>query len=1038
MQIIKNVRRIALVMLSMVLSLGVLFAQERTITGKVSAEGEGPIPGVNVTVQGTTIGAITDLNGAYSLKVPGPASVLVFSSIGYTTQQTAVGAQNVIDIVLVSDTKALQEVVVTGYTAQRRRDLTGSVGVVEPAKLTAVPTGNISNSLQGRTSGVTVVGDGRPGETSKVRIRGFSSFENNDPLYVVDGVPTQDISSLNPNDVESMSVLKDAGAASIYGSRASNGVIIVTTKRGSKGTKVNYSMYMGTQNPGSGPTDLLNTQQYADLQWLVYKNDGTTETHPIYGPSSGSPKIPYWAGDTDWYKEITRTAFTQNHDLSLSGGTDNAKFFAALGVLQQDGIVMYTDANKYTARFNSEFTFLKDRVKVGENITLAYRTGHGVDNNTEGSPIQMASYRTQPIIPVYMTVDVPEGLTHAYKVGEYGGTGIAPRLGQSENVVATRIRGKDNNNWSMRLIGSAYVDVKIAQGLSFKSTLGGTFNNGYWMSYSYKTYERSENNATNSFSEGAWYGNDWVWTNTLSLDKTFGQHKILAVAGYEAVKYGIGRDVSGNRAGYYSDDVLYRTLNNGANLINANSGLGTPTSLVSQFVRADYSLMDKYMLSATVRRDGSSRFGTANRYGVFPSFSAGWRVSDESFFQGVSFINDLKIRGSYGTMGNQLAVSPQNQFYSYGGDPGSSFYDINGTFTSSAQGFRPTRIGNPDAKWETNVTTNIGFEASLLDNKVGIKFDWYAKNTKDLLYRIELPGTAGAAEAPYVNVASMSNKGLDMEFSYKEKFGEIGFDGSFVLTTYKNNIDGLSEGITFFDSGGSRIGSYARNEIGNPMSSFFGYKVLGLFQSASEVESSPTQDGAAPGFFKFQDTNSDGKISPEDRTYIGNPNPKFTYGLNLAFTYKNFDLTAFLYGSQGNDIINNNKWWTDFWPSFQGQKSTRLLNESWTPTNTGATVPKATNISNFSTNTQYNSYYVEDGSFLRLKNLQLGYTIPESITGKVNIKSLRVYVQGVNLITATKYSGLDPELGGGDTSFGFDGGNYPTVKQFLFGLNVNF
>jgi hypothetical protein len=321
---------------------------------------------------------------------------------------------------------------------------------------------------------------------------------------------------------------------------------------------------------------------------------------------------------------------------------------------------------------------------------------------------------------------------------------------------------------------------------------------------------------------------------------------------------------------------------------------------------------------------------------------------------------------------------------------------------------------------------------------VGIKFDWYAKNTKDLLYRIELPGTAGAAEAPYVNVASMSNKGLDMEFSYKEKFGEIGFDGSFVLTTYKNNIDGLSEGITFFDSGGSRIGSYARNEIGNPMSSFFGYKVLGLFQSASEVESSPTQDGAAPGFFKFQDTNSDGKISPEDRTYIGNPNPKFTYGLNLAFTYKNFDLTAFLYGSQGNDIINNNKWWTDFWPSFQGQKSTRLLNESWTPTNTGATVPKATNISNFSTNTQYNSYYVEDGSFLRLKNLQLGYTIPESITGKVNIKSLRVYVQGVNLITATKYSGLDPELGGGDTSFGFDGGNYPTVKQFLFGLNVNF
>jgi TonB-linked SusC/RagA family outer membrane protein len=1038
MQIIKNVRRIALIMFSMVLSLGVLFAQERTITGKVSAEGEGPIPGVNVTVQGTTIGAITDLNGGYSIKVPGPASVLVFSSIGYTTQQIAVGAQNAIDIVLESDVKALSEVVVTGYTAQRRRDLTGSVGVVEPAKLTAVPTGNVSNSLQGRTSGVTVVGDGRPGETSKVRIRGFSSFENNDPLYVVDGVPTQDISSLNPNDIENLSVLKDAGAASIYGSRASNGVIIITTKKGSKGTKVNYSMYMGTQNPGAGPADLLSAQGYADLQWLVYANDGTVETHPIYGPSSGQPVLPYWGANTDWYKEITRNAFTQNHDLSLSGGTDNAKFFAALGVLQQDGIVLYTDANKYTARFNSEFTFLKDRVKVGENITLAYRTGHGVDNNVEGSPIQMASYRTQPVIPVYMTVDVPEGMVHSFKVGEYGGTGIAPRLGQSENVVATRIRGKDNNNWSMRLIGSAFVDVKLAQGLSFKSTLGGTFNNGYWVSYSYKTYERSENNATNSFSEGAWYGNDWVWTNTLTYDKTFGQHKILAVAGYESVKYGIGRDVSGNRAGYYSDDVLYRTLNNGANLINANSQLYTPTSLVSQFVRADYSLMDKYMLSATVRRDGSSRFGTANRYGVFPSFSAGWRISDEAFFQGISFINDLKLRGSYGTMGNQLAVSPQNQFYSYGGDPGSSFYDINGTFTSSVQGFRPTRIGNPDAKWETNVTANIGFEASLLNNKVGIKFDWYTKNTKDLLYQVELPATAGAATAPYVNVASMSNKGLDMEFSYKDKFGDLGFDGSFVVTTYKNNIDGLAEGVNFFDSGGSRIGSYARNEVGHPMSSFFGYQVIGLFQNSAEVTSSPTQDGAAPGRFKYQDTNGDGSITPADRTYIGNPNPKFTFGLNLAFTYKAFDITAFLYGSQGNDILNYNKWWTDFWPSFQGQKSTRLLNESWTPERTNTTVPMATNVSNFSTNTQYVSYFIENGSFVRLKNLQLGYTIPESVTSKVNIKSLRIYVQGVNLFTATKYSGLDPELGGDDRSFGFDGGNYPLVKQYLFGLNVSF
>jgi len=1055
MQITTKVRRIALLFLSMVLSMGFVFAQERTVTGTVSAEGEGPIPGVNVTIQGTVIGAITGLDGGYSLNVPGPGAVLVFSSIGYVTQQIPVGTQSVVDVVLVSDVTALSEVVVTGYSSQRRRDLTGSVGVVEPAKLTAVPTGNVSNSLQGRTSGVTVIGDGRPGETSKVRIRGFSSFSNNDPLYIVDGVPTQDISSLNPNDIASISVLKDAGAASIYGSRASNGVIIVSTKKGSKGTQVNYSMYYGTQDPGKGPDNLLDTKEYADLQWLVYANDGTVETHPFYGPSSAaSPSLPFWAADTDWYDAITAPAITQNHDLSLSGGTDNAKFFAAIGVLKQDGIVIYTDANKYTTRFNSEFSFLDGKVKVGENLSLAYRTSHGVANLEEGSPIQMASYRTQPIIPIIMDVAVPGGLAHDYLVGEWGGNGIAPRLGQSENVVATQTRNKDDNNWSMRLVGSAFIDVKIMQGLNFKSTLGGTFNNGYWMDYSYKTYERAENNSTNSFSEGAWYGSDWIWTNQVTLDKTFGQHKILAVAGYEAGQYGIGRSVAGNRAGYFSDDVLYRTLDNGANLINANSNLETPTSLVSQFMRADYAFMDKYLLSATIRRDGSSRFGPDTRYGIFPSFSAGWRISDESFFQGITFIDDMKIRGSWGTMGNQLAVSPQNQFFSYGGSPSTSFYDINGTSNSSLQGFRPTRIGNPNAKWETNETTNIGFEVGMLNNKLGIKFDWYQKLTKDLLYNPQLPGVAGGADAPYINVASMTNSGLDMEFTYNEKFGDLGFDGSVVLTTYKNNIDKIAEGIKFFDTGntGGRInGVPSRNMEGHPMSAFFGYQVIGLFQEAefhteiiegvsTLVQNSdvPTQTGAAPGFFKFQDTDGIGGITPDDRVFIGDPNPKFTYGINLAFTYKDFDLTAFLYGSQGNDIFNWNTWWVDFWPSFQGQKSTALLNDSWTPANTGATVPKASNTSNFSTNNQINSYYIEDGSFLRMKNLQLGYTIPASVTSKVNIKSLRVYAQAVNLMTITKYSGLDPELSGSDTNFGTDSGNYPLVKQYLFGLNVSF
>jgi TonB-linked SusC/RagA family outer membrane protein len=1027
----------------MVISSGIILAQEKTVTGKVTAEGEGAIPGVNVTVQGTTIGAMTGLDGTYSLRVPGPNAVLVFSSVGYVTQAITVGSQTVINVNLVSDVQALQEVVVTGYTQQRRRDLTGAIATVEPAKLTAVPTANVSNALQGRSAGVTVLGDGRPGETAKVRIRGFSSFENNDPLYVVDGVPTQDISSLNPNDIQSISVLKDAGAASIYGSRASNGVIVVTTKRGGTGAKVSYSMYYGYKDPGKGPTNLLNTQEYANLQWLVYRNDGTApEVHPIYGLSSNaSPTIPNWAGDTDWYAAITRTAMTQNHDLSLSGGSENSKFFASLGVNLDDGIVIYTDAKKYTGRFNSEFTFLDGRIKVGENLSLAYRTNHGVSNNDEGSPIQMAAYRTQPIIPVIMTVAVPDGLSHAFVPGDWGGTGIRPRLGQSENVVASRTRAKDDNNWGVNVIGSGYIDVKILQGLNFKSTLGGQFNNGYWMGYSYKTYERSENNATNGFQEGAWYNSQWVWTNQLTFDKSFGDHKILAVAGYEAVKYGIGRDSYGQRAGYFSDDVLYRTLSNGATIITANSNLYTPTTLVSQFLRADYSFMDRYMLSATVRRDGSSRFGSKNRYGIFPSFSLGWRAKDEAFLADVAWLSDLKFRGSYGTMGNQLAVSPMNQFFNYGGWPSLSFYDINGTGTSSVQGFAPTRIGNPDAKWETNVSTDIGFEAAFLNNKIGIKFDWYSKQTKDLLYNPELPGVAGAADRPYVNIASMSNKGVDVELSYRNQWGDFALEATGVLTTVNNKITKIAEGVEFFDSGiiGGRInGVPSRNMVGHSMSEFFGYHIIGLFQSAAEVDAAPEQTGAEPGFNRYQDTDGNGKIEPADRTFIGNPNPDFTYGLNLDLKYKNFDLAAFFYGSQGNEIFNWNTWWIDYWPSFQGQKSKELLYESWTPTRTNTRVPKASNKSNFSTNNEITDYYIEDGSYLRLKTLQLGYTIPQSVTSKLKINSIRVYLQGVNLFTFTKYSGLDPEIGGSDLNFGTDMGNYPLVKQYLVGLNVNF
>jgi TonB-linked SusC/RagA family outer membrane protein len=1019
-----------------------VLAQQRVVTGTVKDENGSSMPGVNVLVSGTSNGTVTDANGKYSISAS-TGDKLMFSFIGYSSQEIEVGSSTVVDVSMRVDVTELSEIVVTGYASQEKKDLTGSVGTVKIGELTQIPSSNITNQLQGRVAGVTVTGDGRPGQPAKVRIRGFGSFQNNDPLYVVDGVPTQDISTLNPGDVESMSVLKDAGAASIYGSRASNGVVIITTRKGSSGVKVNYNMYYGVQDPGKKPDYLLNAQQYADLQWLVYANDGTSETHPVYGPSSqAKPSFPSWAADTDWYKEITRKASITNHDISLSGGNESSKFYAGLNYFSQDGIVITNFAKRYSARVNSEYKVAKGRVTIGENLTITGRNGNNIaGNNSEGSPIGIAM-SAQPIIPAIITQNIT-GISHNFIPGEYGGTGIAPRLGNISNPLANLQRTQDNRQQDVRVLGNMFMDVKILESLNFRSTYGGSFSNYYNTSWAPSTYERSENVATPSYNENAGYNSDWVWTNQLTFNKTFDAHRLLAVAGYESVKYGIGRNVSAQRAGYFSDALAFRTVSNGAQIQGANSGYNTPTTLVSQFLRADYSYNDKYLLSATVRRDGSSRFGETNRYGVFPSFSAGWRISEESFLAGVDFLSDLKIRGGYGTMGNQLAVSPQNQFYLYGGATGETNYDLNGAGSSSLQGFRPTRIGNPDAKWETNTTTNVGFDGGILDNKLQFSFDWYVKQTNDLLYNPLLPGTAGAASVPYINIAQMKNTGFDIQLTYKKIVNnDLSFDATFTLTHYKNEIQKIAEGVSYFDSNitSTRIGSFNRNAVGHSISEFFGYQVLGLFQTSAEVTGAPTQDGAEPGFFRYANTDaSNNVINPDDRTFIGNPNPAFTYGLNLGVNYKNFDLNLFFYGSQGNDIFNYNRWWLDFWPSFQNQKSTRLLNESWTPTRTDATTPKASNKSNFSTNTQSTSYYVENGSFGRLKNVQIGYNIPRSAISKIGLTTARIYVQGLNLFTIKKYSGNDPDINNqGDTSFGVDFGSVPVVKQYTVGVNIGF
>jgi TonB-linked SusC/RagA family outer membrane protein len=952
-----------------------------------------------------------------------------------------VGDQTTIDVVLMPDVTSLDEIVVTAYATQKKKDLTGSVGVVNADELVQMPQGNITQQMQGRVAGVTVVQDARPGQAAKVRIRGMGSFQNNNPLYIVDGVPTTDVNTINPDDVESMSVLKDAGAASMYGARASNGVIIITTKKGSSGaTNVRFNVYGGITTLGSGPDFLCNTQEMADLVWLISDNDGTIEDHPLYGnTANASPTLPFWAAETDWFDEATQQGYTQNYDLSLSGGNRNATYYASLGYLDQKGTTIYNWHKRFSARFNSEFT-VKERLKLGENINIVHRSDNGTGNQGEATAITGAAYRMMSIVPVIWDNGPFQGDTHFWEDGDWGGTGIAPRLGNNRQFVSQRTRDKDDKWQELSVFGNIYADLEILEGLNLRTSIGGGIGNQYQTNWGGSTYEHAENIATPTYREDGRISGFWTWTNTLTFERQFGDHAILAVAGYEANKLGYGRGVWAQGAGYFTEDAFsYRTVGTAENLQSGDSYFDTPRTIVSQFLRADYNWRSKYYISGTIRRDGSSVFGSDTRYGVFPSVSAAWRISEESFLAGSDIINDLKIRGGYGTMGNQAAVSTANQFYLYEGSPSRSFYDINGTFTGSAPGFYPSRIGNPDAKWETNVTSNVGFDAVLFGRKFELVFDWYMKRNVDLLFNPELPGTAGNASRPYFNVGEMLNTGIDLQLIYRQIWSDFSFEANATFTTVNNEIVAIAEGIEFFDStqdGGARIGSSSRNEVGYPVGSFFGYDYLGLFQSQADVDSHAEQDGAEPGFLKYRDVDEDGEITPEDRIHIGNPNPDFTYSLNLNLGWKGFDLVAFFYGSQGNDILNLNRWWLDFWPSFIGQKNVGLLTDSWTPDNLDAEFPKASNKANFSTSEEYSGYYIEDGSFFRLKNLQIGYTFGR--VGNV-FENLRIYLQATNLFTITKYTGLDPELyQPNETVFGLDQGNLPVAKQFIIGVNIGF
>jgi TonB-linked SusC/RagA family outer membrane protein len=826
----------------------------------------------------------------------------------------------------------------------------------------------------------------------------------------------------------------------------------VTTKKGKSGQPtIAYDAYYGVQLPQSGNAlNQLGSPDFARLSLtanpqnslyvnglpdFMYGGPGVAGIAQAGDPAMDPAKYVFDLANpennyliqavnktgTNWYDELFNPAPIQNHNLTASGGTDRSQYLFSVSYFNQQGTLIETYLKRYSARVNTQFN-VKDNIRLGENLYVFYRSSPGFDNQSEGNAVNRA-YQMLPIIPVY---DIR---------GNFGGTFAGPpELGSSNNPVSIQKRTVNNRSHAWDIVGNVFAEVDFLKRFTARTSFGGTVDNQYFYGFNFNQYnDRNSNLGRNSFNENARYNSSLMWTNTLTYNQLLGKHSLKVLLGSEAIRNN-GRGVGGGSVNFFSTDPDYLVLGNGTSGVTNYSNAYINT-LFSVFSRADYAFADKYLLGVTVRRDGSSVFGSAKRFGVFPSFSLGWRLSGENFMKNVSWINDLKIRGSYGVLGSQNNVNPTNAFSLYGSGFGTSYYDIGGT-GNIRQGFYQTQNGNVNTGWEENIVTNLGLDATILQN-LDFSLEYYKKSINGLLFPQPLPATAGGAATPTINIGDIQNQGVDVSLTYRGSIGsDLQYSVGTNLTTYRNKVVDIPD-PGYFDAAGSRIGNLVRNQEGQPVSSFFAYQVEGLFRDQAEVDAWPTQTDAAPGRFKYRDVNGDNQISPDDRTFIGDPNPDFTYGVNLGASYKAFDVSAIFYGSQGNDIFNYMRFYTDFFSTFTSGKSNRLL-DAWTPENTDTDIPKIEGPSSFSTSGVANSYYIENGSYLRLRSLIVGYTLPAGVLQRFRVGKLRVYAQVANLFTFTSYSGLDPELVGNSSNFGIDLGNYPNQRSILFGLNLSF
>jgi TonB-linked SusC/RagA family outer membrane protein len=999
-----------------------------------------PLFGASILEKGTKIGVTTDFDGTFKINTKDRNAILVISYLGFQPREIAVASQSNLTIILEEDAANLDEIIVTGYTSERKSDLTGAVSIIKVNETTDQPIASVNELVQGRSAGVEVLRSNAPGGNAAIRIRGFSTVRNNDPLYVIDGVPTTTgINLINPNDIESLQVLKDASSASIYGSRAANGVVVITTKKGKQGkVKVSYDVYSGIMDVVQLPK-LASASEYGNGLWKAFANDGIIPANDIYGFGS-NPVIPAFldinntipSSNTNWLGALFNPASITSHNLSFSKGTETSNSFFSLGYFKQDGILKYTGFDRYTFRANTSFK-VGDKIEVGENFSLSF--SNTTDSNTNtllGSPIYDA-YRMPSIAPLRDTS------------GEFTGY----PLNDIQNPVGKLFRNRDNVDKTLRVFGNIFAEVALLKGLKFKTNFGLTMSDFSSTNFNPTYIEPNIQRELANLTKAEQNLMEWTFTNTFNYAATINEkHFINLLLGAESIASEL-ETLSAFRQGFPGNALNFQILAAGDAGTQQNNNGKIESSLVSYFGKANYSFDDRYLVSYTIRRDGTSKLAN-NKWGTFSAASLGWKISNEAFFTS-EIINTMKLRLGWGQNGNQ-DIPPYVTSSGFLSDPFNSNYAIDGGQSSVFNGYILSRNSNSDLKWETTEQFNIGLDLGLISNRLNFTFDYFNKETKDLLLERNLaPVSGGTNSAVWDNVGTMINQGFEFGLDYRSDASkQFQIAANLNITAIKNELSSLNEGIDFvgIDASSLRNNNFdqevSRTAVGQPIASFYGWVADGIFQNQSEIDAHATQStGTAPGDIRFKDINNDNVVDDKDRQFIGSPHPDLNANLNLNFEYQNIDMTLFFRSSLGNKIYDLTRYYSDFYNLSSYNKHSRIA-DAWSTENTGSSVPRLS-LNDPNNNIRPSSYYVKDGSFVRLQSLQMGYSFDQKIMEPLSLTRLRIYLNLQNVFTITNYEGIDPEIGlqnytsdNRNLDIGVDRAIYPPSRTYTLGFNIAF